>query len=158
MLKVKLITVGKLKEQYLRDACAEYAKRIGRFASLSILELDEARLPDKPSQAEIDKALARESEAILRACEGYVIALCIEGGQKSSEEFSRQLTELGVRGLGTVSLLIGSSYGLSDAVKRRADAMLSMSKMTFPHQLARIMLLEQLYRAFMIAGGGAYHK
>lgn len=158
MLKVRLITVGKLKEQYLRDACAEYAKRIGRFASLQIIELEESRLSDKPSRSEIDKALAKESEAILRVCEGYVIALCIEGKQRTSEEFSAMIQEIGVRGQGTVSLIIGSSYGLADTVKSRADVKFSMSKLTFPHQLARVMLLEQIYRAFMISGGGQYHK
>lgn len=158
MHKIKLITVGKLKEQYLRDACAEYAKRIGRFASLTVVELEESRLSDKPSQAEIDKALSQEAGAILRACEGYIVALCIEGKQQTSEEFSEQLKELGVRGQGTISFVIGSSFGLSDEVKRRADAKFSMSKLTFPHQLARVILLEQLYRAFMISGGGQYHK
>ena len=158
MLRLRLIVVGKLKEAYLRDACAEYAKRIGRFATLRIMELDEARLPEKPAQQEITRALSLEGEAILRACEGYVIALCIEGRQQSSEAFSARLADLGVQGQGTVSLVIGSSFGLADAVKQRADARLSMSEMTFPHQLARVMLLEQLFRALQIANGGKYHK
>lgn len=158
MMNVKLVTVGKLKEAYLRDACAEYAKRIGRYANLQILELEEARLPEKPQEKEIARALAQEAAAMEKLLSGYVIALCIEGRQRSSSDFSALLTELGVRGQGTVTLLIGSSYGLAPEIKQRADLRLSMSEMTFPHQLARVMLLEQLYRAFQIAGGGKYHK
>lgn len=158
MLRVRLITVGKLKEAYLRDACAEYAKRIGRFADLKIIELDEARLPESPTEGEIKRALEQEATAIQKACEGYIIALCIEGKQLSSEAFSAYLTQRGMAGQGTMSLVIGSSHGLADSVKQRADFRFSMSPMTFPHQLARVMLLEQLYRAMQIAAGGKYHK
>lgn len=158
MMQVRLVTVGKLKEQYLREACAEYAKRIGRFAKLQILELEEARLPENPGEKEIAQALEAEASAIEKACAGYVIALCIEGKQQKSQAFAGLLTRLGVQGQGMVTLVIGSSFGLAERIKQRADLRLSMSEMTFPHQLARVMLLEQLYRAFQIQAGGKYHK
>ena len=158
MMQVRLVTVGKLKEKYLRDACGEYAKRIGRFARLQILELEEARLPENPGEKEIAKALETEAVAIERACAGYVIARCSEGKQQSSQAFAGLLSRLGVQGQGTVTLVIGSSFGLAERIKRRADLRLSMSEMTFPHQLARVMLLEQLYRGFQIQAGGKYHK
>jgi len=153
MMQVRLVTVGKLKEKYLREACAEYAKRIGRVA-----KLEEARLPEDPGEKEITQALEVEASAIEKACAGYVIALCIEGKQQKSEAFAGLLTRLGVQGQGTVTLVIGSSFGLAERIKQRADLRLSMSEMTFPHQLARVMLLEQLYRAFQIQAGGKYHK
>ena len=158
MLRLRVIAVGKLKEAYLRDACAEYAKRISRFAELKLVELPEARLPETPGDAEIQGALNQEATSMLKACEGYVIALCIEGKELSSEAFAARLSDLAVQGQSTVTLLIGSSHGLADTVKQRADLRFSMSPMTFPHQLARVMLLEQLYRAMQIANGGKYHK
>ncbi|MGN0666114.1 MAG: 23S rRNA (pseudouridine(1915)-N(3))-methyltransferase RlmH [Huintestinicola sp.] len=160
MLNVNLITVGKLKEEYLRSACAEYIKRLGAYCKIKVIELPESRLPDNPSQKEISAALANEGKQI----SGYFrpdcanIAMCIEGKQMSSEKFSQTLTELGVRGKSTVNLIIGSSFGIDESIKQSADIRLSMSEMTFPHQLARVMLLEQLYRAFSIASGGKYHK
>lgn len=159
MMNVNVITVGKLKESYLRDACAEYVKRLGAYCKIKVVELNESRLPDSPSDKEIAAALENESKAILAAAsQGAIIAMCIEGSQFSSEEFSAKLDKMGVDGISTVNIIIGSSFGLSDSVKKAAALRMSMSKMTFPHQLARVMILEQLYRAMSISGGGKYHK
>lgn len=158
MLNVKIITVGKLKEKYLRDACDEYLKRLKRFGNVSVTELDESRLSDNPSEKEIENALNSEAESILKHVSGYIIPMCIEGKQLSSVKLAEKMAEIPVRGQSTVSFIIGSSFGLSDKVKQKADLKLSMSEMTFPHQLARVMLLEQIYRSFQINGGGKYHK
>ena len=159
MLNVNIIAVGKLKESYLRMACAEYEKRLGAFCRLGIIELAESRLPEKPSEKEILSALDEEAQAMEKKISGaYNIAMCIEGKTLSSEKFSELITRIPVQGKSTVNIIIGSSYGIADSIKSRADMRLSMSPMTFPHQLARVMVLEQLYRAFMIAGGGKYHK
>jgi 23S rRNA (pseudouridine1915-N3)-methyltransferase len=158
MLNIRIVAVGKLKESYLQSACSEYLKRLNGFCSVKLVEIDECRLSDAPSQKEIEKALSVEAKAILKNVQGYVIALCIEGKQLGSVELSELVSELGVMGNSTISFVIGSSFGLSDEVKNKADLRLSMSKMTFPHQLARVMLLEQIYRVFQIAHGGKYHK
>lgn len=160
MMNVKLIVLGKLKEDYLRKACAEYQKRLQAFCRLQIVELTPQRLPDNPSQAQIDDALEREAGEILKniPSSAKVFSLCIEGKMLSSEAFSAELTKTAVSGTGSVVFIIGSSFGLSETVKRNTHVRLSMSPMTFPHQLARVMLLEQLYRAFQISNGGKYHK
>lgn len=160
MLRVKIICIGKLKEPYLRDACAEYQKRLSAFCRLEVEELPAARVPDAPSDAQLSAALAEEGTRLLaRIPSGaYVYALCIEGKQRPSEQFSAELNRLAVGGVSSVCFLIGGSWGLAGAAKARAQARLSMSQMTFPHQLARVMLMEQLYRAFEISGGGKYHK
>lgn len=157
-MQIHLITVGKLKEKWLREAYAEYEKRLTRYCKLSLTELPESRLPEEPSDAEIAAALQQEGRAILNACRGRIIALCIEGKQRSSEEFAALLSQYALSGDSTVSFVIGSSFGLSDEVKNRADLRFSMSKMTFTHQIARVLLAEQLYRAFQITSGGKYHK
>lgn len=158
MLNIKIITVGKLKEKYLRDACEEYLKRLKRFGSVSVIELDEYRLSDNPSEKEIDKALEIEGNNILKETKGYLIAMCIEGEQLSSVKLAEKISQISVEGQSTISFIIGSSFGISENVKKEADFKLSMSKMTFPHQLARVMLLEQVYRAFQINNNGKYHK
>ena len=158
MLNVKIITVGKLKEKYLKDACNEYMKRLQRFCRPEIIELAESRLPDDPSQAEIQKALENESGSILKAADGFKIALCIEGKQMSRPKLGEKMSQIPLSGFSSVSFIIGSSFGLADCVKNAADLRLSMSEMTFPHQLARVMLLEQIYRAFQIKNNGKYHK
>lgn len=159
MLTVHLICVGKLKEAYWKDACAEYEKRLRAFCSFSIIELPECRLPDNPSDAQIRAALKTEGDAILSAAgNSALLALCIEGKALSSEQLSDKINMLAVNGTSTVSFVIGSSFGLSEAVKQKADFRLSMSPMTFPHQLARVMLCEQIYRAFQIIHHGKYHK
>ena len=160
MLKITLITVGRLKEQYLRDAVKEYEKRLSTLCTLKNVEIDAAKLPDSPNESQIKQALDSEAERIIAAIPNgaFVIPMCIEGKQMDSEELSKKLSDIGVSGQSNVTFIIGGSYGLSDRVKQKADYKLSMSKMTFPHQLAKVMLLEQIYRAFKITQGGTYHK
>lgn len=157
-MTIKLIAIGKLKEDYLRSACAEYIKRLGRYCTFELHELNECRLSDTPSEKEIAAALAKEAEQIKRCAKGCIIPMCIEGKQLSSTELSEKITDAGINGFSTVTFIIGSSFGLDAEIKAMGDLRLSMSKMTFPHQLARVMLLEQIYRAFQIAEGGKYHK
>ena len=145
MIKIYLVCVGKLKESYLREACAEYRKRLARFCKLELCELPERADP------------AAEADEILRCCRGHVFALAIEGQMCSSEEFSLKIGKLIDSGK-EITFVIGSSCGLDKRVKDAADELLSFSKMTFPHQLFRPILLEQIYRAFMILSGAEYHK
>lgn len=159
MLRCNLICIGKLKEEYWRKACAEYGKRLRPFCRFSVTELAENRLPDKPSEAQIRSALEEEAGRIFTAAgNSAVVALCIEGEAVPSERLAELLRSAAVSGTSAISFVIGSSYGLSERVKKKADLRLSMSAMTFPHQLARVMLCEQLYRAFQINGNGKYHK
>jgi len=155
MRRIKLICFGKLKEPYWRAACAEYEKRLRPWCRLEVFELPPAALPDEPSPAQIQQALDAEAklagEKILK--NAAVVALCVEGRQMRSEEFAAWL-----EGQSEAALLIGSSYGMGEELKARADLRLSLSNMTFPHQLARVLLLEQLYRASQIQTGGKYHK
>lgn len=145
MIKINIIAVGKIKEEFYRSAVAEYVKRLGRFAKVEIREL-----PERPT-------LKQEAEDILRAAKGYVIALAIEGEPLSSEGFAQEIKALCNKGA-EISFIIGSSCGLDGAVKARADKLISFSLMTFPHQLMRVILAEQIYRAFMINSGSEYHK
>ena len=160
MQRVTVLCVGKLKEKFYIDAAAEYVKRLQRHCKLELIELPEQRLPDDPSPAEIQKALRAEGDAIREELPkgGAVIALCIEGKPCSSQELSRRMADLAVQGKTPLTFLIGGSVGLDEDLKRRADWRLSMSPMTFPHHMARIMLLEQIYRAYQIADGTKYHK
>lgn len=158
MINVKIVAVGNLKEQYLRDAFSEYSKRLKRFCNFQICEINECKLPDSPSQKEIQKALETEGKAILKESKGYIAAMCIEGRQLSSTEFAKKLDNAASEGGSWVTFVIGSSFGLSDEVKSVANFRLSMSEMTFPHQLARVMLTEQIYRGFQINSNGRYHK
>lgn len=160
VMKLKVITVGKLKEKYLRDGIAEYSKRMGRFAKLEMLELPDEKTPDRASQAENEQILHKEGQRILEkiADREFVIALAIEGKSLSSEAFSQYLSDLGVRGYSDVTFVIGGSLGLSPAVKTRANFLISFGKMTLPHQLMKLVLMEQIYRAFMIQQGSPYHK
>lgn len=157
-MTVNLIVIGKLKEDYLRNACDEYIKRLSRYCNTEIYELSEYRLSENPSQKEIENALQKESESIRKFAKGYIIPLCIEGKQVTSPELSGIIQNAVVSGNNTVTFIIGSSFGLAPEIKSMGDFRLSMSKMTFPHQLARVMLLEQIYRAFQISTGGKYHK
>jgi 23S rRNA (pseudouridine1915-N3)-methyltransferase len=159
VLNVKLITLGTLKEAYLRDAAAEYEKRLGAFCRFELVQLKEERLSDDPSESEIKNALAKESEKILALipARAYVVAMCVEGKQLTSPELAEKLEEISSR-TSDVCFIIGSSFGLSDTVKQRADLRLSVSKLTFPHQLMRVILLETVYRAFNIQKGTRYHK
>ena len=160
MQRVTVLCVGKLKEKFYIDAAAEYVKRLQRHCKLELIELPEQRLPDDPSPAEIQKALRAEGDAIREKLPkgGAVIALCIEGKPCSSQELSRRMADLAVQGKTQLTFLIGGSVGLDEDLKRRADWRLSMSPMTFPPHMARIMLLEQIYRASRIADGTNYHK
>ncbi len=160
MLNINIICIGKLKEGYLRAACAEYEKRLGAFCKLKITELTPAKLPESPNNSQIEAALTDECERILAKISqnDAVFAMCIEGRELSSESFSKEIEKCAVSGFGTISFIIGGSHGLSQKIKDKAKFKLSMSPMTFPHQLARVMLLEQIYRAFMISSGGKYHK
>lgn len=158
MINVKITAVGNLKEKYLRDAFSEYAKRLKRFCNFQICEISESKLPENPSEKEIQKALENEGKRILKECIGFTAAMCIEGRQLSSTAFAEAIEKAASVGGSHITFVIGSSYGLSDEVKKKADLKLSMSEMTFPHQLARVMLAEQLYRAFQINSNGKYHK
>ena len=159
MLNVKIICVGNLKESYLKEAAAEYIKRLSAFCRLEIAELKEHKLPDAPSEVEISAALEEEADRILASVpsRAAVIALCVEGKQFSSEDLSKKLEDFATTH-GTVCLIIGSSHGLSPRVKSRADLRLSVSALTFPHQLMRVLLLEVLYRCLNIQKGTRYHK
>ena len=160
MQKVTILCVGKLKEKFYLEAAAEYAKRLQRHCRLEILELPEQRLPEDPSPAEIDAALEKEAAAVReklpKGC--ALTATCIEGQLLSSEALSRRLMDFSLAGKSHLVFLIGGSFGLHPSLKAQADLRLSMSPMTFPHHLARVMLLEQLYRAFQIQEGTRYHK
>lgn len=159
MIKVTVIALASLKEKYLRDAADEYIKRLKGYCDLKIIEIEPVRLRDNPSLSEINSALEKEAELIFKKIPdgAAVIPLCIEGKQMPSEEFAEKISDLSASGK-SFAFIIGSSYGLHERVKEKGDLKLSFSKMTFPHQLFRIMLLEQLYRAFRIASGSAYHK
>ena len=160
MQKITILCVGKLKEKFYADAAAEYAKRLSRFCRLEIAELAEERLPEDPSQAQIDRALAAEATRITERLPkgGALIALCIEGTELSSPALAERLRTMTVSGASELTFLIGGSVGLDRSLKARADLRLSMSPMTFPHHLARVMLLEQIYRAYQIQSGSRYHK
>ena len=161
MQKITLICVGKLGQEFLQKGCAEYAKRLGGFCDLKIVELPEELIREKSAgPAQIGKALEKEGERILAAVPkgASLAALCIEGKQISSEELAALLREKAGSGHADIAFVIGSSHGLSQRVKDQAQLRLSMSRMTFPHQLARLMLLEQIYRAASINAGTKYHK
>mgnify|MGYP001088301448 FL=1 len=160
MLRVCLICVGKLKERFYQEACAEYVKRLSPYCKLTITELPEEKLPQAPSQAQIDAALAKEAAAIRGRIppSARVVALCVEGRLRSSEEMARMFPDLAYSREKCLVFLIGGSYGLDETLKSEAQVRLSMSPMTFPHHLARVMLLEQIYRGAKINEGGRYHK
>lgn len=160
MLAVWLICVGKLGEKFWEQAVAEYAKRLSAYCKLEIVELPEQRLPQNPSPGEIANALKKEAAQIMdKIPQGAaVIALCVEGKTMSSEQLAGFLQKQAVGGTSRLCLVIGGSCGMDERVKERADVRLSMSPMTFPHHLARVMALEQVYRALSILGGGKYHK
>ena len=159
MIKITLICLGRLKEKYLKDACDEYKKRLSHFCSFETIELEPVRLAEKPSQSEIDAALSKEAETVLKKIpqNSDVYTLCVEGKPLSSEKFAKNI-ELSQNEGKNIVFIIGSSYGLSEKVKAASKLRLSFSQMTFPHQLFRVMLLEQIYRAFKINEGSAYHK
>jgi 23S rRNA (pseudouridine1915-N3)-methyltransferase len=160
MLGITFLCVGKMREKHYIAAFEEYRKRLGAFCRFELVELPEARLPDVPSQREIEAALEREAREIeKRVPQGaFLVAMCIEGRQHSSEELAALLQHAAGSGKSRICFLIGGSFGLHEDLKGRADLRLSMSKMTFPHHLARVMLAEQVYRGFMINQNTKYHK
>lgn len=159
MQRVTILCVGKLKEKFYADAAAEYVKRLSRYCKVEIVELPETRLPENPSPAEKQRALAAEAAAIRARLEsGAVVAMCIEGKTCSSEALAKKLESFALEGKSRVTFLIGGSFGLDETLKKEAHWRLSMSPMTFPHHLARVMLLEQIYRACQIQEGTRYHK
>lgn len=159
-MKIKVVTVGKLKEKYLKDGIAEYSKRISRFAKFEMIELSDEKTPDKASESENQKILEIEGQRILSkiADRDFVIVLAIEGQTFFSEEFSKQLEETSIKGFSTLTFIIGGSLGLSSSVKNRANLSVSFGRLTLPHQLMRLVLVEQIYRAFTIQQGFPYHK
>ena len=160
MFSITVLAMGKLKEKFYLAAAQEYAKRLSGYGKFQLIELPEHRLPDNPSPGEIDAGLAREAELIRQKLPrgAWLCVLTPEGRELSSPEFARQLARVKLSGRSGACFLIGSSYGLHPSVKAQADFCLSMGKMTFPHHLARIMVLEQLYRAEAIQAGSKYHK
>ena len=160
MQKIDLISIGKLNASYFAAGVAEYQKRLGAFCKLTITEIEEYKLPDRPSEAQIRAGMEEEGKRILQKLPAgcYPVMLCIEGKQLSSQELAGRMEELSIQGISNIAFVIGGSCGLSDQVKAAARMKLSMSRMTFPHQLARVMLLEQIYRAFSIQAGTRYHK
>ena len=159
MQRVTIIAVGRLKDRFYSDAAAEYLKRLSAFCKADIVEVQPAKLPENPSELLISAALREEGARITERIpkDSAVIALCVEGRRFTSESFSQLISGLNAQGRG-MAFIIGGSYGLSEEVKRRSDFRMSMSDMTFPHRLARVMLLEQIYRGYMIAAGREYHK
>lgn len=160
MIKVNIIAVGKLKEKYLRDACDEYLKRLSAFSKTNIIEINEERCSDNPSPTEIEQVKQKEGERIIAKIPkgSYVVPMCIEGMQMSSEDFSKRIESVSVSGFGEITFIIGGSFGLSDEVKALGKLKLSFGKLTLPHQLMRVVLLEQVYRAFSISANTKYHK
>ena len=159
-MKIKVVTVGKLKEKYLKDGIEEYLKRISRFAKFEMIELADEKTPDKASESENQKILEIEGQRILSKVgdRDFVIVLAIEGKTFSSEEFSKQLEEASIKGFSTLTFIIGGSLGLAQDVKNRANLSVSFGRLTLPHQLMRLVLAEQIYRAFTIQQGSPYHK
>lgn len=159
-MKITLITVGKIKESFYREAVSEYRKRLSRYCSLEIREAEDERTPDGMSDTEKEQILKKEAERIAKFLpeSAYLVTLEIEGKSYTSEAFAQEIEALGVRGQSHIAFVIGGSLGLHNTIKKRADLAVSFSEMTFPHQLMRVVLLEQLYRAFRIINGEPYHK
>lgn len=159
-MKVTVITVGKLKEKYLKDGIAEYVKRLGRFTKFESVELADEKTPDNASQAENMQIMEKEASRIMAKVNdrSFVVVLAIEGEQLSSEQFSESLAAATLKGFSEITFIIGGSLGLAPVVKKRANLLMSFGRLTLPHQLMRLVLVEQIYRAFMIQQGSPYHK
>ena len=159
-MKVSILCVGKVKEKFYREAIDEFTKRLGRYCKLEIIEVADEKTDEQASDTEIRLVKEKEGERLLKNIkeDAYVIALCIDGKQSDSEELSEKIEKLGIQGISHICFIIGGSLGLSDAVVKRADFKLSFSKMTFPHQLMRVILLEQIYRGYRIMNHEPYHK
>ena len=159
-MKINIICVGKLKEKYLIDAINEYSKRLKRFCTFSVIELADEKIPDNASLAVENQILKTEAEKIQKhiSDDDYVFSLCVEGTQLSSEAFSSKIASVMLGGKSTIDFVIGGSLGLDESIKNRSDFRISFSEMTFPHQLMRVILTEQIYRAFKINANEKYHK
>lgn len=156
---IKIISIGKIKEAYLKDAILEYSKRISKYSKLELIELKDEIIPDNPSDAIINKIKDIEGNSILsKIKDDYVIALDLKGEMLDSVEFAKKIEGINTKGISTITFVIGGSLGLSDNVLSRANYKLSFSKLTFPHQLFRVILLEQIYRAYKILNNEIYHK
>lgn len=159
-MKITIVTVGKIKEKYLKDAIAEYEKRLSKYCKLEMIEVPDEKTPDNASET-VEKGIrSKEAERILKHIkeDSYIITLEINGKQLSSEEFADKIETLGIQGTSHITLIIGGSIGLGTEVLQKSNFALSFSKMTFPHQLMRVILLEQIYRAYRIISGEPYHK
>ena len=156
-MKINVIVVGDLKEKYLNEACKEYIKRITRFHNIKVTTIEEERMPKAPSEADISKCLVREGAKIEKYLKGYIVVLDVQGEMIDSVKFSKVIENASIN-FDTITFVIGGSYGIADTIKNLAHMRLSFSKMTFPHQLFRVMLLEQIYRASTISNNILYHK
>lgn len=159
-MNIKIITVGKLKEKYLKMGIDEYTKRLGAYCKIELIEVPDEKAPEKLSEAEMLQVKEKEGERILAKIpeNAYVFALAIEGKQRTSEEFSKEIEQLGIQGKSNLVFVIGGSLGLSQVVMKRSNTPISFGKMTLPHQLMRLVLVEQVYRGFRIMKGEPYHK
>lgn len=159
-MNIDIICVGKLKEKYFTDGVNEYKKRLSRFCKINIIEVPDLKIPENASEKQIAELLIKEGEGIFRCVKNnaYVIALCVEANQMSSEEFAKTLKTLMDNSVSDIAFIIGGSMGLSEEVKKRANLKLGISQMTLPHQMARLVLIEQIYRAFKILNNETYHK
>lgn len=159
-MNIKIITVGKLKEKYLKMGIDEYAKRLTVYCKLELIEVTDEKAPEKLSEAEMIQVKEKEGERILAKIpdQAYVFALAIEGKQRTSEAFAKEIEQLGVQGKSTIVFVIGGSLGLSEAIMKRSNTPISFGKMTLPHQLMRLVLIEQIYRGFKIVRNEPYHK
>lgn len=159
-MKISIISVGKIKEKYMRDAIAEYTKRLGAYCKIQIVEVPDEKTDENASQLMCEMVKNKEGERILKHIkeDTYVVTLEIEGMMLSSEDLANKIERLGISGKSNVVFIIGGSLGLSDSVKKRSDYAVSFSKMTFPHQLMRVVLVEQIYRSYRIITGAPYHK
>lgn len=159
-MKITVLCVGKVKEKFYRDAIDEFSKRLSRYCKLEIVEVSDEKTEEQASETEIRLVKEKEGERLLKNIkeDAYVITLCIDGKQLDSEELSEKMEKLGIQGTSHIYFVIGGSLGLADAVIKRADYKLSFSKMTFPHQLMRVILLEQIYRGYRIMNHEPYHK
>ena len=160
MLQINILYVGNIKDKFLADAVAEYEKRLSSSCKLKHIELKEEKTPEDPNDAEIAAVIRKEGDRLLQALpqRSYKIALCVEGKQISSEELAKKLADIPLMGTSEITFIIGGAFGMDERVKRAADFRLSISKMTFTHRMMRVILIEQIYRALNILGGGSYHK
>lgn len=159
MLNINIICVGKLKEQYLKDAVSEYSKRLSKYCKINFIELSDEKLPDKINDSIINEIKQKEANKIMNSIkkEAFVLALDLKGKEYTSENFSKKIEDIAIRGFSNITFIIGGTLGLTDEVLQKSNELICFSKMTFPHQLIRVFLLEQLFRAFKISNNETYH-